>query len=463
MLKLIRRSLRTRLMLVAGGAIVAALVLFGAAAVLLVRGELRGSLDNALRQRALDVAEVAVSAPAILDSPGALESPASGRQIAVEVLDARGRILARSLSLGADLFPEDRLARAALDSGRAGFEDLRLGSAPYRMYAAPIAQAGGPAAGGAVLVGSDTSDINDTIGRLGLVVTLTGVGVALIAVLAAGLLTGRALGPLRRLAVGGEEIEQTADASKRLPDAERPDEIGQLTGVLNRMLESLEAARDNERRFLADASHELRTPVTALLGNVEYLARHGSTPELVADLKRDAGRLARLVDDLLVLERAAAAGPRAEVVELRNLVSELVAEGNPRVRAQELQPVAVSADRDALARAVGNLIENALVHGPPDGRVSVTVARAGGRALISVRDEGPGPDPAHHHRLFERFWRAPEAAGRPGSGLGLPIVAAVAARHHGRVRVDGPTFTLELPALPAPSGAREEPRLIPHA
>lgn len=112
MLTLVRRSLRTRLMLVAGGAIIAALVLFGVATVLLVRGELRGTLDSALRQRAIDVAELAVSAPAVLTSPGALESPVSGRQIAVEVLDARGRILARSLALGDYLLPQDRLAGA---------------------------------------------------------------------------------------------------------------------------------------------------------------------------------------------------------------------------------------------------------------------------------------------------------------------------------------------------------------
>ena len=102
------------------------------------------------------------------------------------------------------------------------------------------------------------------------------------------------------------EIERTADPSQRLPEAAPVDEVGELTGVLNRMLASLEEARAGERRFLADASHELRTPVTALLGNVEYAIRHGADAEVLADLRHDAGRLARLVDSLLALERAGA-------------------------------------------------------------------------------------------------------------------------------------------------------------
>jgi two-component system, OmpR family, sensor kinase len=451
MLTLVRRSLRARLVLAAGGAIVAAVVLFGLAAVLLVRSQLLGSLDTALRQRALDVAELAVSAPSVLTSPGALESPVSGRQLVVEVLDARGRILARSLALGADLLPEDRLARDALRDGQAGFRNVSVDRSPYRMYAAPIAQTGGVASGGAVLVASETSDINETIGHLGLVVTLSGLGAALIAVLAAALLTGRGLRPLRQLAAAGEEIERTADPTRRLPETGRGDELGQLTGILNRMLEALQVARDNERRFLADASHELRTPVTALLGNIEYLARYGSAPELVADLERDANRLARLVDDLLVLERAGA-GQELRPIELDELVAEVVRalSGDGRVHGDQLEAVSAIGDPEALARAVRNLIENALVHGPAGGAVAVALRRENGRALISVRDEGPGPDPQYRERIFERFWRGPDAARRQGSGLGLPIVAAIVERHHGRIVVDGSTFTIDLPALAPP-------------
>jgi two-component system, OmpR family, sensor kinase len=126
-----------------------------------------------------------------------------------------------------------------------------------------------------------------------------------------------------------------------------------------------------------------------------------------------------------------------------------------RVRGERLEPATVSGDADALERAVANLIDNALVHGPAGGAVTVAVRRAGGRALISVSDEGPGPDPRDHDQLFERFWRGPDASQRPGSGLGLPIVAAIVGRHHGRVSVEGSTFTIDLPAL---AGEESPPR-----
>jgi len=112
-------------------------------------------------------------------------------------------------------------------------------------------------------------------------------------------------------------------------------------------------------------------------------------------------------------------------------------------------PVTIRGDASELTRAVENLVENALVHGPPGGQVTVSVAYSEDRrhVLLTVSDEGSGPDPGDHDRLFERFWRGPGASARPGSGLGLSIVAAIAARHDGTVRVHGSAFTLDLPAL----------------
>ena len=444
------QTLRVRLVLAAAGSIAAALALFGVATLVVVRHELRSSLDNALRQRAVQVAELAVSAPAVLNSPGALESPVSGHQIVVEVLDAHGRILARSLTLGASVLPDDSLARAARVSGATGFEDITLENHVFRLYAAPIALTG-PAGGGVVLVASDTTDITQTSNHLAVVVVLIGVGVALLAALVAFALTRRGLLPLRRLALAAGEIERTADPSRRLPESGVADEIGQLTGVLNRMLAALEAAQAGERRFLADASHELRTPVTTLLGNVEFAARHGADAEVLEELQRDARRLARLVDDLLVLERAGATQGQGEPVDLATVVGEVDrahAGENGRVVASQVSRVVVRGDRTELVRALENLVENALVHGPADGRVTISLTRAGERALLSVHDEGPGPAAADRERLFERFWRGSDTSGRPGSGLGLSIVSAIATRHGGTVRVDGSAFTLELPALP---------------
>jgi signal transduction histidine kinase len=437
-------SLRARLVVAAAGSILAALVAFGVAAALITHHELHATLDRALRQRAGDVARLAVSAPAVLTTPGALEAPAGGRQVAVEVVDAHRRILARSVALGARLLPHDRLVDRALLDGRAGFETVSLGGRQVRLYAAPVAEAGGSASGGVVLVASDTGDIDATTRHLTTLLAISGAITAALATLLAWLLTRRGLRPLRRLLGGAREIEQTADVSRRLPPTSADDEIAELTDVLNRMLGALDDARTAERRFLADASHELRTPVTALLGNVEFAARHGATPEVLADLRADASRLARLVDDLLVLEREQTERAPLTAVRLDEIAGEASAE-QPRVRLVGAEQITVTGDHAALLRAARNLVENAVVHGPPDSPVDMTTGEADGSAYLSVRDAGPGPDPADREHLFERFWRAPGAAHRSGSGLGLAIAQSVVRRHGGSITVEGSTFTIRLP------------------
>ena len=158
------------------------------------------------------------------------------------------------------------------------------------------------------------------------------------------------------------------------------------------MLASLEQSRATERRFLADASHELRTPVTALLGNVDYAARHGADPEVLADLQRDAQRLARLVDDLLVLERSGGGGQESEPVELDGVVREVAARHpDGRVTVGPVVAAEVYGDRDALARSIENLIENGLVHGPDGGRVTVALGRRETVAVLTVSTKGQDP------------------------------------------------------------------------
>ena len=313
-----------------------------------------------------------------------------------------------------------------------------------------------------MVVASDTTDIAHTTGRLGVLVALVGVIVVAVATLAAALLTRRSLQPLGRLASAAGEIERTGDPARRLPEAAVDDEVGQLTGVLNRMLSSLASSRAVERRFLADASHELRTPVTTLLGNVDYAVRHGADPEVLEDLRHDAARLARLVDSLLALERAGEAGASFEPVRVDELARDVIEAAGARVVAGPLAPATVAGDAEALTRALTNLVENGLVHGPAGGAVTVAVHRHGagagrGRTLgpvvrLSVSDQGSGPDPDRRDQLFERFWRGPEAAGRPGAGLGLSIVGAIAHAHGGSVQVQGSTFTLTLPAAAETTG-----------
>ena len=299
------RTLRARLVGASAVSIFAATALLGTAAGLIVDQRLHASLDRTLRGRAADVARLSVSAPAVLTTPGTLEANAGGRDLTVQVVDAHGRILARSLSLGARILSDPALERRAIRDGRAGYRDTRLGREAIRLYVAPIADVGGPAAGGAVLVASSTSEIDDTLAGLTRLLVLSTLLATLLAGVAAALLTRRGLRPLRRLARGAAEIETTGDVSRRLPEPVADDELGELSRTLNRMLTSVEGARESERRFVADASHELRTPVTALLGNVDYLARHGAEGGVIADLRADAERLRRLVDDLLSLRAGA--------------------------------------------------------------------------------------------------------------------------------------------------------------
>ena len=436
------RTLRGRLTAAAALAVVLAVAFLAVCARLLVAHQLHASLDTSLRRRATDVARLSVSAPALLTAPGALESTVAGRQLSVEVLDRRGRIVARSLTLGAKLLPETRVSSEALRRGRGGFADVRLGSEPVRLYAAPLPEDGGPAAGGVVLVASSTTDIDQTLHRLGLLLLLSGLLAAGVGGAAAAVLTRRGLGPLARVAAAAAEIERTGDSRRRLPEPASDDEVGMLAATLNRMLGGLERVREGERRFLADTSHELRTPLTSLRGNVSYLARHGASGELVAELQADADRLARLVDDLLVLSREEAATAPAEDVRLDRLAHGFDAD-DVDVAADE--PIAVRGDRAALERALANLVQNARRYGPSGGRIAVAVEQSDGRARVSVTDEGEGLRLDETRLAFTRFWR-----GRPdadGSGLGLAIVRATAERHGGRAYAEGARFTIELPAL----------------
>ena len=439
------RTLRGRLTAAAALAVVLAVAFLAVCARLLVAQQLHSSLDSSLRRRATDVARLSVSAPALLTAPGSLESTVAGRQLSVEVLDRHGRFLARSLALGAKLLPDTQVAADALRRGHGGFADVSLGSDPVRLYAAPLPDDGGPAAGGAVLVASSTTDIDQTLHRLDLLLLLSGLLAAGVGGAAAAVLTRRGLGPLARMSAAAAEIERTGDASRRLPDPHAAGEVAELTRTLNQMLAALDAARLRERRFLADASHELRTPVTSLAGNVEFVARHGVNPEVLADLQLDTQRLQSLVGDLLALERESAGPPPDRDVRLDLLVTEAVA-GRTAVRVSACEPVTVRGEPDALRRALDNLLDNAEVHGPRGGEVTVSLTVSGATAALAVRDEGPGLDPADLEHAFERFWRAPDAADRPGSGLGLAIVRATAQRHGGRVTVDGSTVAIVLPA-----------------
>jgi len=443
-------SLRLRSIVAAAAATMIAVAVLGSAIDVLVARHLRSELDHSLRARAVEVAQLAASAPALLTTPGSLDSPVGATQSIVEVVDSRDRIVARSLSLGGRVLPGS-LAHDAIRGGRARFTSVDFGDQKLRVYIAPLASLSGRASGGGVIVGASTSSLGDTIRAVHALTLLAAVGAAVIGAAAIWLLMRGALRPLVRLDRAAAEIERTGDARRRLPDPKRADEVGRLATTLNAMLGSLERAREAERRFVADASHELRTPLTALRGNVEYLARHGSTPALVADLQADAARLARLADDLLALSREEAAAAPDEDVRLDELAEAFAADDVDVTG----EPVTVRGDRAALDRALTNLVENARRHGA--GRIAIVVRGRGGLAELTVEDEGPGIPASEREQVFERFYGT-------GSGLGLAIVRATAERHGGRARAEGSRVTVELVRKASESSsdpAREESKKGP--
>jgi two-component system sensor histidine kinase MprB len=452
-------SIRSRAVIAAALSIMLAVVTLGVAVDVAVERHLDRSLDSSLHRRAVAVAQLSASAPALLTTPGALESPLGGTDASVEVLDRHGRLVARSLGLGGRVLPAGALASRVIASGTPAFADATQAGDAIRLYGAPLADVRGPAAGGAVVVAASTTDLEDTLHALRVGVVLSALGAALLGGAAVALLLGRAFRPLRLLASSASEIERTADPGRRLPETGVDDEVGRLATTLNAMLGSLERSREAQHRLIADASHELRTPLTALQGNVDYLARHGATPELIADIREGTDRLARLAGDLIAISREEAAAPPEDEVALDRIVAALGQADRQIV--VDAAPVRARGDGAALERAISNLVQNARVHGPPEGTITISTRRSGDLALVTVCDEGPGLDPADREHAFERFWRGEDGRSVPGSGLGLAIVRATAERHGGRAFAEGACFTIELPALRelSNSGATPEEEL----
>ncbi len=439
--------LRTRVVSAAAISIVIAVVVLGAAVQVLLSRHLHESLDATLRDRASQVAQLAATAPALLESPTVLQASVEARQLDVEVVDAHAHRLA-----GATL-PIGPLVRRVIRGGRSGYGDTSFAGHNTRIYVAPLATLGGPASGGAVIVASSTEEVDSTLRESRTLIIASALAAALLVVPFAFVLTGRALRPLQALAAGAEVIERRGDPSLRLPEpggaSRAPDEVARLADTLNRMLAALERSREGERRFVADASHELRNPLAALRGNAEYLARHGGDDGALRDLQEDAERLSRLVDDLLQLAREDAAELPQAPVRLDELARRAA---GGRVTAAVEDPGLVRGDEPALERALANLVENALAHGPEGGPVTIEVRRGGEEVRLEVSDTGAGIPAELVDAATTRFWRGEEARAQPGSGLGLALVRATAERHGGRLEIAGARFALVLPALRRLSG-----------
>jgi HAMP domain-containing protein len=211
------RSLLGRSVLAAVGGILLAVVVAGAGVGVLAERDLHRALDRSLRQRAVEISQLSASAPALLTRPGALDTTLGGTQLRVEVLDRDNRLVARSLSLGGRVLPVRRLAAQAIASGHSSYATSSVGGERLRLYAAPLPDFGGPAAGGAVVVAASERDMGRTLGNLHLFLVLAGLAAAAFAALSVFLLLRRALRPVARLADAAAEVERTGDPRRRLP------------------------------------------------------------------------------------------------------------------------------------------------------------------------------------------------------------------------------------------------------
>jgi signal transduction histidine kinase len=324
----------------------------------------------------------------------------------------------------------------------------------------------GDATGTATLSTSEAY-VNGSVDRLIVTELLAGAAVLVVASVLTLLALRSALGPLRHVAAVAQRIA-SGDRRQRLFPRRRDTELGRMAASFDAMVDSLEAAVAQAthseaamRRFLADASHELRTPVAALQATAETLLREQPArprrDQLEAELARGTQRLGRLVDDLLNLARLQANEPlRTEPVDLTQVSESVVSETRARTPAHISVaypgPAMVIGDPDALTRALRNLLDNAVRAGGDDGCILVKLHRSSTRVRATVSDNGPGVPPDERERIFEGFVRL-NGSPSAGTGLGLAIARAIARQHHGSVTCDdcdtGAHFTLELPAAEA--------------
>ncbi len=343
-----------------------------------------------------------------------------------------------------------------------------------------------PAGGGTDLVALPMRPATATVHRLAVIEAMAGAVVLVTAGISAWLILGRGLRPLRDVAETAAAIA-AGDLSRRVPNSPVRSETGRLAAALNVMLGQIQTAFDERGRsqerlrlFVADASHELRTPLTSVRGYIDLLRQGAVPPPGVDDALRrvqeETRRMSTLVDDMLYLAHLDEQPPldRAEVdlaIIVRDAVADTSAVEPDRDVALDCPPTCVVVgDGDALRQVVGNLLTNVRVHTPTSAAAAVTVARVGDRVCLRVSDTGPGMPPGAVDRVFDRFYRASGGRDRVhgGSGLGMSIVAAVAAVHGGTAEVHstvgvGTTVTVTLPLDPARAGARTEPAHSPPA
>jgi signal transduction histidine kinase len=391
----------------------------------------------------------------------------SSSEISLQYQNQQGKPIASSTNLGRNVFPLTQL-RSTIAAGR--FASLTLDRTPFVLYGQAIVVKGqvqGYVIAASPTLESDSESLIFTLMYSGVFVMLT-----LVALLV-WLLVRQTLRPLERLADSASHIAQTHDHALRVQAQGRPDEINSLAQTINGMLHALEEAyqhmqqvNDLQRRFLADASHELRTPLTIMLSSLELMKKEeGSDLEFqtnaLENIYTEAERMARLTTRLLLLAHTDARAPFVcQPLLIVDIISEAYRQGCPSHRKitmqcqglETIEDAVVSGNADYLKQVFLILLENACKYTLDGGQVTIIGERKERELVVTVADTGIGIAQADVPRLFERFYRAPNASIQPGMGLGLSIALSIVEQHSGTIKVEstigqGSRFTISLPLL----------------
>ena len=411
-------SLRVRIILGAATAVAVAVLLAAAGAFLTVRHELRYQVDVSLTRNAEAVERLQGSPLA------AIERRLRG---VYQLLDPEGQVVA---AVGASL-PVTAGDRAVAQT-RAGSSrhDANVEGLHLRVLTV------GLVGGGAAQLTAPLDAVDATLKRLVVLLAFLVLGGVALAAGLGTLVARAALVPVERLTGAAERVAATMDLSAPI-DVTGADEIARLGRALNALLEAVDRSQKAQRRLVADASHELRTPLTSLRTNLELLVKtpeidDGSRRAILSDLVAQAVELSTLVGQLVDLEREPLGAEAPVPLELHDVVAGAVARArlhSPHLQFRTfLEPTVIVGRLGTVERAVTNLLDNAAKWSPAEACVDVQLV--GG--IISVRDFGPGVDPADAPYVFDRFYRSPGARALPGSGLGLSIVRQAADDHGGQ-------------------------------
>jgi two-component system sensor histidine kinase MprB len=427
-------TFRTRLTLVATGAVALAVLLASAVSYVVVRDQLLKPIDDGLRHNQSDL----LSGHGFPGGPGGdftrPDTEPGGAQAYIQFVRNDGTAF-RPGNESVPLPVGSRAKAIARGEGNAYFSDTHAGGTHLRVLTFPAQTISGQTV--AVQVARSLSDVDRTLSRMRLFLLMIGGGGIALAIGLGLVVSSAALTPVRRLTGATERVTETGDLSERMP-AQGRDELSRLAASFNTLLGALEESTRAQRQLVADASHELRTPLTSLRTNIEVLASDRALPpgereRLLTDVVEQLGEMTSLISELIELARGEQQPEEAEDVRLDLVAAEAVERTRRNFAgvsfSTDLEESLVRGVPRTIDRALGNLLDNAAKWSPPGGEIEVTVR--GGEVV--VRDHGPGIAAEDLPYVFDRFYRASSARGLPGSGLGLAIVRQVAEAHGGQV------------------------------